>query len=66
MLVRVSQTRSGGLPNVFDEDEARHHPEIRQQEWGEFVVAWIGSSLELWEDYVSRLDDQYYVVPLTR
>lgn len=53
MLVQVSYTRTGGLSSQFDEEDARKHPQLEEQEWGEYVVTWKGCTLELYEDRVS-------------
>lgn len=63
MLVKVSRSPSGDLPIPFDEDEARRHPDLRGQEWREYLVRWSGRNVELYENYVRYAQLHSLIIP---
>lgn len=52
MLVRVSHTKSEGLPKFFDEMQARVTRNLHYEDWAEFMVVWRDRRMEIYEDYV--------------
>ncbi|KAG2151386.1 hypothetical protein DEU56DRAFT_777628 [Suillus clintonianus] len=51
MLVRVSYTKSESILRHFDEVQNRMTPNLRYEDWAEFLVVWRGERLEIYEDY---------------
>jgi hypothetical protein len=63
MLVRVSHTDADSVGIAFDENQNMITQHLEYEDWAEFMVVWRGRRLELYEDYVSRLQD---FAPFTR
>jgi hypothetical protein len=57
MLVRVSHTYADSVGVAFDENQNMITQHLQYEDWAEFMVVWRGRRLELYEDYVSRLQD---------
>jgi hypothetical protein len=53
MLVRILHSKQGGFPKYMDEVHLAEITNIKQEEWGEFIVVWRRGRIELYEDYVS-------------
>ncbi|KZT53929.1 hypothetical protein CALCODRAFT_485938 [Calocera cornea HHB12733] len=54
MLLRALYTRSEDLPRLYDEEEARRHPDARGEDWAERLVVWRGRErrqVEIYEDH---------------
>jgi hypothetical protein len=53
MLVRVLHCKQEGFTRYMDETQLAEITDIKQEEWGEFIVVWRKGRIELYEDYVS-------------
>ena len=52
MLVRILHSKQDGFTKYMDETQLAEVTDIRQEEWGEFIVIWRRGRIELYEDYV--------------
>lgn len=53
MLVRILYSKQDGFARYMDETYLTETTDVKQEEWGEFIVAWRRGRIELYEDYVS-------------
>ena len=53
MLVRVLYCKQEGFTRYMDETHLAEITDVKQEEWGEFIVVWRRGRIELYEDYVS-------------
>jgi len=53
MLVRVLHCKQEGFTKYMDEAQLGEITDVKQEEWGEFIVVWRKGRIELYEDYVS-------------
>lgn len=53
MLVRVLHCKQEGFTKYMDENQFVEITDVKQEEWGEFIVVWRRGRIELYEDYVS-------------
>ncbi|KAG8886651.1 hypothetical protein FRB97_000071 [Tulasnella sp. 331] len=51
MLVNISYFETDGLPQPYDQDEARRHPTSEKEAWAEYLVCWKRRHLELYEEW---------------
>lgn len=52
MLVRISYTKLEDFGSQFDEIQNRTTRNLQYREWADFIVAWRGDRIELYEDHV--------------
>ena len=53
MLVRVLHCKQEGFARYMNETQFAEITDVKQEEWGEFIVVWRKGRIELYEDYVS-------------
>jgi len=53
MLVRILHCKQEGFARYMDETYLAEITDVKQEEWGEFIVVWRRGRIELYEDYVS-------------
>ena len=52
MLVRILHSKQDASARYMDETYLAEITEVKQEEWGEFIVVWRRGRIELYEDYV--------------
>ena len=53
MLVRVLYCKQQSFTRYMDETHLAEITDVKQEEWGEFIVVWRRGRIEFYEDYVS-------------